>query len=91
MVVQAAVNEVPQSDAAVVRNLAALVERMRIGQERALEELYDATVGKLYALAFGDSAQRRGHRGNRLRDLRVRVGERLALRREPLRMRSAGC
>jgi RNA polymerase sigma-70 factor (ECF subfamily) len=51
MVVQAAVNEVPQSDAAVVRNLAALVERMRIGQERALEELYDATVGKLYALA----------------------------------------
>ena len=24
---------------------------MRIGQERALEELYDATVGKLYALA----------------------------------------
>ena len=51
MVVQATVNEVPQSDAAVVRNLAALVERMRIGQERALEELYDATVGKLYALA----------------------------------------
>jgi RNA polymerase sigma-70 factor (ECF subfamily) len=34
-----------------VRNLTALVERMRIGQERALEELYDATVGKLYALA----------------------------------------
>ena len=51
MVVQAAVNEVPQSEAAAVRNLAALVERMRIGQERALEELYDATVGKLYALA----------------------------------------
>jgi RNA polymerase sigma-70 factor (ECF subfamily) len=51
MVVQAAVNEVPQSEAAAVRNLAALIERMRIGQERALEELYDATVGKLYALA----------------------------------------
>jgi RNA polymerase sigma-70 factor (ECF subfamily) len=51
MVVQAATNEVPQSEAAAVSNLAALVERMRIGQERALEELYDATVGKLYALA----------------------------------------
>jgi RNA polymerase sigma-70 factor, ECF subfamily len=38
-------------EAAAVRNLTALVERMRIGQERALEELYDATVGKLYALA----------------------------------------
>ena len=34
-----------------MRDLAALVERMRSGQERALEELYDATVGKLYALA----------------------------------------
>ena len=51
MVVQAAANEVPQSEAAAIRSLAALVERMRIGQERALEELYDATVGKLYALA----------------------------------------
>ena len=51
MAVHATVNEVPQSEAAAVRNLAALVERMRIGQERALEELYDATVGKLYALA----------------------------------------
>jgi RNA polymerase sigma factor (sigma-70 family) len=49
--VHAAVDEIPQSDAADVRNLAALVERMRLGQERALEELYDATVGKLYALA----------------------------------------
>ena len=38
-------------EATAVRNLTALVERMRIGQERALEELYDATVGKLYALA----------------------------------------
>ena len=51
MVGQAAVNDVPQSEAAAVRNLAALVEQMRIGHERALEELYDATVGKLYALA----------------------------------------
>jgi RNA polymerase sigma-70 factor (ECF subfamily) len=51
MVVQAATNDVPQSEAAAVRNLAGLVEQMRIGHERALEELYDATVGKLYALA----------------------------------------
>jgi RNA polymerase sigma-70 factor (ECF subfamily) len=51
MVVQATINDVPQSEAAAVRNLAALVEQMRIGHERALEELYDATVGKLYALA----------------------------------------
>jgi RNA polymerase sigma-70 factor (ECF subfamily) len=47
----AAVDEISQSEAADVRNLAALVERMRLGQEYALEELYDATVGKLYALA----------------------------------------
>ncbi len=51
MIGQAAINEVPQSEAAAIGNLAALIERMRIGQERALEELYDATVGKLYALA----------------------------------------
>ena len=50
-VVKTAVNDVLQSEAAVVRDLAALVERMRSGQERALEELYEATVGKLYALA----------------------------------------
>ena len=51
MVVQAAMNDTSQSEAAAVGNLAALIEQMRIGQERALEELYDATVGKLYALA----------------------------------------
>ncbi len=34
-----------------MRDLDALVESMRGGQESALEELYDATVGKLYALA----------------------------------------
>ena len=43
------VDDLSQSE--VVRDLDALVERMRGGQERALEELYDATVGKLYALA----------------------------------------
>lgn len=45
------VDDLSQSEAAVVRDLDALVERMRAGHERALEELYDATVGKLYALA----------------------------------------
>jgi RNA polymerase sigma-70 factor (ECF subfamily) len=53
MVVQAAMNGIsqPQPEAAAVHSLATLVERMRNGQERALEELYEATVGKLYALA----------------------------------------
>jgi len=51
MVMQAAMNEISQSEAAAVHSLATLVERMRSGQERALEELYEATVGKLYALA----------------------------------------
>jgi RNA polymerase sigma-70 factor (ECF subfamily) len=40
-----------QPEVAVMRSLEVLVERMRNGQERALEELYQATVGKLYALA----------------------------------------
>ena len=44
-------DDLSQSEASVVRDLDALVERMRGGQERALEELYDVTVGKLYALA----------------------------------------
>jgi RNA polymerase sigma-70 factor (ECF subfamily) len=51
MVVRAAINDGSQSEAAAVRSLATLVERMRSGQERALEELYEATVGKLHALA----------------------------------------
>ena len=51
MVLQAAINDVSQSEAAAVGSLATLVERIRRGQERALEELYEATVGKLYALA----------------------------------------
>jgi RNA polymerase sigma factor (sigma-70 family) len=49
--VEAAVNELSQSESAAIRNLATLVEQMRAGHERALEELYNATVGKLYALA----------------------------------------
>jgi RNA polymerase sigma-70 factor (ECF subfamily) len=51
MFAHAAMNEISQSEAAAVHSLATLVERMRGGQERALEELYEATVGKLYALA----------------------------------------
>jgi RNA polymerase sigma-70 factor, ECF subfamily len=51
MVAHAAMNEISQSEAAAVHSLATLIERMRSGQERALEELYEATVGKLYALA----------------------------------------
>ncbi len=51
MVVRAAMNEIAHADAADVLDLATLVERMGSGQERALEELYEATVGKLYALA----------------------------------------
>lgn len=51
MVMRAIVSEFPQSEAAPVHSLTPLVERMRSGQERALEELYEATVGKLYALA----------------------------------------
>ena len=35
----------------MVDELALLVEDMRLGNEDALESLYDATVGKLYALA----------------------------------------
>src|SRR5262245_10596673 len=51
MVMRAMVSEFPQSETAAVHSLATLVERMRSGQEKALEELYEATVGKLYALA----------------------------------------
>lgn len=39
------------SDAAAARALEPLIVAMRGGDERALETLYDATVGKLYALA----------------------------------------
>ena len=34
-----------------VDNLGSLIPAMRRGEERALEQLYDATVGKLFALA----------------------------------------
>jgi RNA polymerase sigma-70 factor (ECF subfamily) len=44
-----ATNVVPLDNS---HGLAALVERMRAGEQRALEQLYDATVGKVYALAL---------------------------------------
>ena len=37
--------------ASAASQLASLIAAMRNGDERALEELYDATVGKLYAVA----------------------------------------
>jgi RNA polymerase sigma-70 factor (ECF subfamily) len=40
-----------QAQAQMASELALLVARMRLGDERALETLYDATVGKLFALA----------------------------------------
>jgi RNA polymerase sigma factor (sigma-70 family) len=49
--VEAAANDLSQFDSKTQSHLAVLLERMRGGQERALEELYSATVGKLYALA----------------------------------------
>jgi hypothetical protein len=42
--VKAAGDAVLRSEAAVERDLAVLVERMRSAQERALEELYDAAA-----------------------------------------------
>jgi RNA polymerase sigma-70 factor, ECF subfamily len=50
--VEAAAEELALPEAAALHNLATLVVAMRAGNERALEELYDATVGKLYALAM---------------------------------------
>lgn len=45
----AVVNE--ESEALLIPRLAACVQAMQIGDERALEELYEATVGKLYVIA----------------------------------------
>ena len=59
------IDDLSESEAAVVHGMDALVERMRSGQERALEELYNAAVGN-YTRSVGDSAQRHGYRGNRL-------------------------
>jgi RNA polymerase sigma-70 factor, ECF subfamily len=42
----------PRLPAELALTLEQLIERMRHGDERALEELYDLTVGKLYALAI---------------------------------------
>jgi len=47
-----AVNSSRWPDAATARALEPLLVAMRRGDQRALESLYDATVGKLYALAI---------------------------------------
>jgi RNA polymerase sigma factor (sigma-70 family) len=44
-------NDAKVTERAALADLDQLVEAMLGGNERALEELYDATVGKLYALA----------------------------------------
>jgi RNA polymerase sigma-70 factor (ECF subfamily) len=50
MTVEALANDFPPSDS-MLDELALLVADIRQGNEQALESLYDATVGKLYALA----------------------------------------
>jgi len=50
MMVEALANDSSSKDS-LLDELALLVAEMRKGNERALESLYDATVGKLYALA----------------------------------------
>jgi RNA polymerase sigma-70 factor, ECF subfamily len=50
MTVEALANDSPPRDS-MLDELALLVADMRRGNEHALESLYDATVGKLYALA----------------------------------------
>jgi len=50
MMVDALANDSSSKDS-LLDELALLVAEMRKGNERALESLYDATVGKLYALA----------------------------------------
>jgi RNA polymerase sigma factor (sigma-70 family) len=47
---EAAITE--SSPTLVLGNLTSLIDGMRRGDERVLKELYDATVGKLYALAM---------------------------------------
>ncbi len=42
----------PARSAAAEPDLADLVERMRAGEQRALESLYESTVGKVFALAL---------------------------------------
>lgn len=49
--VDAVADELPPPESAVMHDLTPFIEGMRSGNERALEALYDATVGKLYALA----------------------------------------
>jgi RNA polymerase sigma-70 factor (ECF subfamily) len=49
--VQASVSQMSLAEAPPTSDLAACIEAMRRGDEAGLESLYEATVGKLYALA----------------------------------------
>jgi len=49
--VEASRNELPVQEPASLDELAHLIAAMRRGDERALEQAYDATVAKLHALA----------------------------------------
>lgn len=51
MMIEALANSSSSRDS-MLDEFALLVEDMRRGDERALESLYEATVGKLYALAY---------------------------------------
>jgi RNA polymerase sigma factor (sigma-70 family) len=48
---EALANEPSVSNCAAIRELGSLMAAIRVGNEAALGQLYDATVGKLYALA----------------------------------------
>jgi RNA polymerase sigma factor (sigma-70 family) len=49
--VEALANEPSLSSCVSIRELGSLMDAIRVGNEAALEQLYDVTVGKLYALA----------------------------------------
>jgi RNA polymerase sigma factor (sigma-70 family) len=52
LAVEAVADKLSRSESTSIHDLATLVAGMRDGNERALEQLYDATVGRLYAIAF---------------------------------------
>jgi RNA polymerase sigma-70 factor (ECF subfamily) len=49
--VEAVADNLSRSESTSIHDLATLVAGMRDGNERALEQLYDVTVGRLYAIA----------------------------------------
>lgn len=50
--VEATVKGIAPPESTSVDDLARLIDEMQRGNEQALEELYDTTVGKVYALAW---------------------------------------